>query len=251
MPPIAELYGVSRAYTLPGPAEPFHALRDVDLTLYRGQLTAVVGSSGSGKSTLLNVLSGIDRPTRGRVSVAGVELTDLDEDGLARFRAGHVGIVFQFFQLLPTLTVLENVVLPMELHGRIARKQQAERARELLARVGVSSQAHKLPTTLSGGQQQRVAIARALANDPALLLADEPTGNLDSTTAEHVLQLLAELTRGGTTVLVATHERDVLKHFDRVLAVADGRIVSDVRSGHPQVAGAMSSSPEGAERCSA
>ena len=175
----------------------------------------------------------------------------LDEDDLARFRAGHVGIVFQFFQLLPTLTVLENVVLPMELHGRVARDRRAARARELLARVGVGNQANKLPATLSGGQQQRVAIARALANDPPLLLADEPTGNLDSSTAEHVLRLLADLAHRGTTVLVATHERGLSQRFDRVVTLADGRVKSDVCWTFSSAAGPVQSPSERADRCSA
>jgi putative ABC transport system ATP-binding protein len=187
-----------------------------------------VGPSGSGKSTLLNILAGLDRPTSGRVAVAGVELVGRTEDELARHRGRNVGVVFQFFQLLPTLTTLENVLLPMQLVGHIPLQHRRKRALSLLDQFGIADQASKLPTTLSGGQQQRVALARALANDPPLLVADEPTGNLDSRTAEQVLRLLTELSSLGKTVIMATHETRFLPHFDRVITLEDGRFIDDV-----------------------
>lgn len=219
-----ELRAVSKTYTTA--AGGFTALDDVSLSLPRGELTAVVGKSGSGKSTLVNLIAGLDRPTRGELDVGGVPVHALDESRLAAWRGRNVGVVFQFFQLLPTLTVAENVLLPMDFCDSYAPAAARERMAMLLERVGIADQANKLPATLSGGQQQRAAIARALANDPPLLVADEPTGNLDSRTAEAVLELLAELTRAGKTVLVVTHERDVAHRFDRTITLADGRIVA-------------------------
>jgi putative ABC transport system ATP-binding protein len=222
---IVEMRRVSRRY--PTAAGTFAALDEVDLVVERGEYVAVVGRSGSGKSTLLNVLTGIDRPTGGTVTVAGTALHDLGEDGLARWRREGVGIVFQFFQLLPTLTVLENVVLPMDFRGGRAARERDRRARELLDLVGVGDQAAKVPAELSGGQQQRVAIARALANDPPLLVADEPTGNLDSATADRVLEVFGDLARRGTTLLLVSHDRDVARRASRVVELGDGRIVVD------------------------
>jgi putative ABC transport system ATP-binding protein len=206
------------------------ALVRVDLVIGAGEFVAVVGRSGSGKSTLANLVTGIDRASEGSVSVAGTDLGSLTESSLAAWRAGGVGIVFQSFQLLPTLTVSENVELPMEFAG-VAAGLRSQRASVLLSRMGVEDQAGKLPTTLSGGQQQRVAIARALANDPPLLVADEPTGNLDSTTAKMVMDELARLALSGKTVFLVTHERDVSEFVDRVVTLADGRVVSDVVGG--------------------
>jgi len=203
------------------------ALRGVNLAIGPGRLTAIVGKSGSGKSTLLNLVTAVDHPTRGEIIIGGVPVHTLNETSGARWRSLHVGIVFQFFQLLPTLTVLENVVLPMTLASRIPAKEREARARSLLARVGIAEQARKLPTMLSGGQQQRCAIARALANDPMLLVADEPTGNLDSRTADDVIQLLREMADGGKTVVVVTHERDIGRIADRVVTLADGVVVED------------------------
>jgi putative ABC transport system ATP-binding protein len=203
------------------------ALRELDLKLTSGGLVAIVGRSGSGKSTLLNLLTAVDRPTSGEVFVNGTPVHELDETASALWRRASVGIVFQFFQLLPALTVLENVLLPMALLGQLPTDEREERAQFLLAKVGIANQAYKLPTALSGGQQQRCAIARALANDPPLLVADEPTGNLDSHTAEAVLSLLRQQADTGKTVVVVTHELDIARLADRVVTLADGRVVAD------------------------
>jgi len=219
------LRGVGRSF--PTAAGACVALAEADLELGPGQVVAVVGASGSGKSTLLHLIAGIDRPTSGELWVAGRGLNELSEDALTTFRGRHVGIVFQAFQLLPTLTSLENVVVAMDFVGAIRPRERRERALELLSLVGVRDQADKLPATLSGGQQQRVAIARALANDPPLVVADEPTGNLDSRTAEQVMALLASLGELGKTVLVVTHERELRQHFRRMIELVDGRIVAD------------------------
>jgi len=206
------------------PAGPFLALRDVDLDVQPGELVGITGKSGSGKSTLLNVIAAIDRPTSGDVTVAGTPLHQSSERVLARWRGATVGIVFQFFQLLPTLTVVENVMLPMDFLGTRPVKSRRPHALELLARVGLADQAGKLPAALSGGQQQRVAIARALANDPPIVTADEPTGNLDSETAGALLELFRTLAAAGTTIVIATHERDIARLASRTFALEDGRI---------------------------
>lgn len=219
-----ELRSVSKTYRTP--AGSFVALDQVTLELDAGELIAVVGKSGSGKSTLVNLIAGIDRPTSGEVLVGGTTVHSLDESRLAAWRGRHVGVVFQFFQLLPTLTVAENVMLPMDLCSTYAPAAARARANELLERVGILDQANKLPATLSGGQQQRAAIARALANDPGLVVADEPTGNLDSRTADEVLALLAGLARAGKTVVVVTHDRDWISRFDQVVTLVDGRVAA-------------------------
>jgi putative ABC transport system ATP-binding protein len=187
-----------------------------------GEFVAVVGKSGSGKSTLLHLVAGIDQPSAGAVTVAGTRLADLSHERLAAWRGRTVGVVFQFFQLLPTLTALENVMLPMDFLGRVPARERRARGLELLARVGVPEQADKLPATLSGGQQQRVAIARALANDPPLIVADEPTGNLDSETGAGIFALFARLVADGTTVVVVTHEREAVTGVARTVTLADG-----------------------------
>jgi putative ABC transport system ATP-binding protein len=213
--------------TFPTPSGAFTALRGVNLRVERGERLAVVGKSGSGKTTLLHMISGIDRPSSGEVLVAGKPVHSLGESALAAWRGRTVGVVFQFFQLLPTLTVAENVMLPMDLCDTVPARGRRARALELLERVGIAEQADKLPSALSGGQQQRAAIARALANDPPILVADEPTGNLDSHTADAVLRLFADAAAGGKTVVLVTHERDLTGFADRTVVLADGAIVSD------------------------
>jgi len=212
--------------TYPGAAGPFTALADVSLTAERGEFVVVVGQSGSGKSTLLGLLAGIDRPTSGEILVGGTALHTLSERALSDWRGRAVGIVFQFFQLLPTLTACENVMLPMDFCETWPRRERRGRALALLARLGVADQADKLPTTLSGGQQQRVAVARALANDPPLLLADEPTGNLDSRTSSTLLELLSTLAGDGRTVVMVTHAQAALRHATRTITLADGHVVA-------------------------
>jgi putative ABC transport system ATP-binding protein len=203
----------------------FAALCDIELEIGAGELVAIVGKSGSGKSTLLNMLGGIDRPSSGSVTVGGTPIQELNHNRLALWRGRTVGFIFQFFQLLPTLTVAENVMLPMDFCGTVPAGQRRTRALDLLHRVDVGEQAGKLPSELSGGQQQRVAIARALANDPPLILADEPTGNLDSATGAAIFQLFGELARDGKTVVVVTHERDAAPALSRTVTIADGRVV--------------------------
>jgi putative ABC transport system ATP-binding protein len=220
------LTNIARTYAQKGqPA--FHALRGIDLAIPARQFVAVLGKSGSGKSTLLNLVAGLDRASEGTLSVCGSALEGKDESALARWRADHVGVVFQFFQLLPTLTAQENVMLAMEYGTRIPKASHAERARALLDRVGVADQAAKLPHTLSGGQQQRVAIARALANDPPVLLADEPTGNLDTETSAEVESLLVALAQEGKTIVAVTHDAALAARANRIVRLADGRIVDD------------------------
>jgi putative ABC transport system ATP-binding protein len=225
--PVIHLRHVTKTYDTP--AGPFQALREVDLDIAAGELVAITGKSGSGKSTLLNLIGGIDRPTAGDVTVAGEALNRSSERVLARWRGATVGVVFQFFQLLPTLTVAENVMLPMDFLGARPAKARRRHALDLLARVGLADQADKLPSTLSGGQQQRVAIARALANGPPIVTADEPTGNLDSETAGAVLELFRALAADGTTVVMATHERDIARLAARTFALDDGRIAGGAR----------------------
>jgi putative ABC transport system ATP-binding protein len=202
-----------------------NVLTDVSLDVPAGQFLAIAGPSGSGKSTLLGLIAGLDQPTAGRIEVAGVEITGLDEDGLARFRLDRIGYVFQSFHLLPTLTAAENVAVPLELAGE---PDAAARAAALLAEVGLAERAHHYPVQLSGGEQQRVAVARAMARRPALLLADEPTGNLDSATGKQIIELLVGTNRRlGTTLVLVTHDTALAAHADRVITLRDGRIVSD------------------------
>jgi putative ABC transport system ATP-binding protein len=210
-------------------AGPFRALHDVDLQVDPGEFIAVVGRSGSGKSTLMNMMTGIDRATGGTVTVAGQDLALLSEGKVAEWRGRTVGVIFQFFQLLPTLTVAENVMLPMDFLGTRPMRSRRSHALALLARVELADQAEKLPATLSGGQQQRAAVARALANDPPIVTADEPTGNLDSDTARALLDLFRALAADGTTVVIATHDRDITRVASRTFAIADGRIFQDER----------------------
>ncbi|WP_094604129.1 putative ABC transporter ATP-binding protein YknY [Sporomusa silvacetica DSM 10669] len=219
-----ELVAVRKTYITE--AGDFEALKGIHLQVTAGEFVAVVGKSGSGKSTLINMITGIDRPTDGEVWVAGMPVHMLTENQIAIWRGRTVGVVFQFFQLIPTLTVLENVMLPMDFCGMYDRTKRPERARKLLDLVGVGEQAHKLPANLSGGQQQRVAIARSLANDPPLLVADEPTGNLDSRTATAVIDLFKELAASGKTIVMVTHDNDLACRSGRIVTVYDGQIMT-------------------------
>lgn len=202
-----------------------NVLHNINLEITAGECIAIVGKSGSGKTTLINLITGIDSPTSGEIIVQQQPITHLSQNELAQWRGKNVGIVFQFFQLLPTLTILENVILPMDLCKQFPRAQRSARALELLARVGIADHAHKLPAALSGGQQQRAAIARALANDPPLIVADEPTGNLDSMTADEIMHLFKALASEGKTLITVSHERDISHYVDRVITLKDGAIV--------------------------
>jgi putative ABC transport system ATP-binding protein len=226
-PVLITLADVSKTYQ--SGAGEFTALTDINLDVARGAFLVIVGQSGSGKSTMLSLLAGIDRPSTGTVVVDGVPVHALSERQLSAWRGTAVGVVFQFFQLLPTLTVSENVMLPMDFCGVGSELERRERSFELLERLGVADQAHKLPGRLSGGQQQRVAIARALVNRPALLLADEPTGNLDSRNAGALLELLQELASQGQTVIMVTHDHNARERATHSITLADGRIVESVR----------------------
>lgn len=221
--PLITLRKVGKSYATPAGLYP--ALRDIDLEIGAGEFVALVGKSGSGKSTLLNLIGGIDRPSQGEVIVAGAAVHQVPENSLARWRGKTVGVVFQFFQLLPTLTIAENVMLPMDFCNVRSPRQRRGHALELLELVEIRDQADKLPSALSGGQQQRAAIARALANDPPIIIADEPTGNLDSVTARAVLDLFQKLIDIGSTVVIATHERDI-SGIDRTIELIDGAIAS-------------------------
>jgi putative ABC transport system ATP-binding protein len=221
---MISLHQVSKTYQTP--AGKFAALKSINLNVAPGQFVGVVGKSGSGKSTLLNMVAGIDRPSSGSVNVAGTEIHGLSENKLAVWRGRNVGFVFQFFQLLPTLTAAENVMLPMDFARSLPFRERRKRAAALLERVAVGAHADKLPATLSGGEQQRVAIARALANEPALVLADEPTGNLDSITATAILDLFRDLANQGTTVVIATHEADIARVIDRRIEISDGALIN-------------------------
>lgn len=222
---LIELVNVVKIYDGSGVTYP--ALKGVSLQIARGEFVAIVGKSGSGKSTLINMLAGIDRPTSGSVLVGGTAVHTLSEEELAEWRGRTVGVVFQFFQLLPLLTAVENVMLPMDFCDVYAPRERRRRALRLLELVGMAQHADKLPSALSGGEQQRVAIARALANDPPILLADEPTGNLDSQTAEAVFALLQRVVADGKTVVMVTHDRDLARRAGRTVVIADGLIVSD------------------------
>jgi putative ABC transport system ATP-binding protein len=224
--PVIDVRDVTKTYeTASGP---FTALSKVSLRVAAGEFLAVVGRSGSGKSTLINMITGIDRPTGGEVHVAGAAVHSLGQQALASWRGRNVGVVFQFFQLLPTLTVAENVMLPMDFCDTYPAQERRPRALALLDRFGIAEQADKLPSALSGGQQQRAAIARALANEPALLVADEPTGNLDSHTAHDVLKLFAAIAGEGTTVVMVTHSQEALPYVTSTVELEDGKVASHV-----------------------
>jgi putative ABC transport system ATP-binding protein len=223
--PLIDLRRVTKTYD--GTAESFTALTAVDLKIARGEFVAVVGKSGSGKSTLINMITGIDRPTSGEVWVDDTAVHTLSEGQIAIWRGRAIGVIFQFFQLLPTLTAIENVILPMDLCGLYSRRERKARALHLLNDVEMADYAHKLPSELSGGEQQRVAIARALANDPAILVADEPTGNLDSRTTERITGLFETLSTQGKTIIMVTHDRDLAQKALRTITLFDGKIAGE------------------------
>jgi putative ABC transport system ATP-binding protein len=223
--PLIDLTSVTKSYQTD--AGIFLALKEVDLHINAGEFVAIIGKSGSGKTTLINMITGLDRPTEGEILVSGEKVEKLNENRLAIWRGRTIGVVFQFFQLLPTLTALENVMLPMDFCATPAFGERRERAMELLRLMEIENQANKLPAKLSGGEQQRVAIARALATDPPILAADEPTGNLDSKTAAAVFSLFERLTSLGKTVLMVTHDPDLARRAGRQVRIADGMIVNN------------------------
>jgi ABC-type lipoprotein export system ATPase subunit len=222
---LIKLRNVFKVYDTP--AGRFTALNGVDLNIGTGEFVSIIGKSGSGKTTLINMLTGIDRPTQGEIYIGGTAVHDLDEGQTATWRGTHMGVVFQFFQLLPTLTALENVRLPMDFCNLYTPAERNERAMQLLDLVGIAEFAHKLPNHLAGGQQQRAAIARALANDPPIIATDEPTGNLDSRTAEAVMQLFEDLVKQGKTILMVTHDEDLARRAPRTIVIHDGEIVNE------------------------
>lgn len=223
MESIIQLSNVTKTYRTDSVM--FNALKDINLQIEKGKNIAIVGKSGSGKSTLLNMITGIDQPTQGTIHVNGTEIGNMNESKLAKWRGENIGIVFQFFQLIPTLTIRENLLLAMEFVAVIPKAERSQRTDDLLTLVDIAEQAEKMPASLSGGQQQRAAIARALANNPQIVVADEPTGNLDSKTAESVYALFSSLAKSGKTVIVVTHEKDVAVRFDHIVTVSDGEIV--------------------------
>ncbi len=206
------------------------ALKEATLDFRSGEFTAIVGKSGSGKSTLLNMVSGIDRPTSGEIIHGENHLHEMSEAQLTAWRGKYAGIVFQFFQLIPTLTVLENVLLPMDFCGIVPEGQRRKRANELLERMGVAHYANNLPVLLSGGEQQRVAIARSLANDPAFIMADEPTGNLDTKNAENIIKFFREMASEGKAIIVVTHNKEIASDADHIISISDGIIVGDTKA---------------------
>jgi putative ABC transport system ATP-binding protein len=223
--PVIALAGVEKTYRM-GRVD-YRALRGIDLEIGAGELVAIVGPSGSGKTTILNLVSGIDRPTSGSVIVDGLRIDELSEEELAVWRGAHVGVVFQFFQLLPTLSALENAVLPLDFARKGSKRERFQRARHNLGLVGLAEKADHVPAELSGGEQQRVAIARALAADPKLIVGDEPTGNLDSVTAGEMFDLFRQLNDEGKTVLYVTHDRDLAERAHRTISIRDGRVVGE------------------------
>jgi putative ABC transport system ATP-binding protein len=212
-------------------------LKGISLTIGKGEFVSIVGPSGSGKSTLLNMITGIDRPSSGEIVVAGCPIHKMSEDKLAAWRGEYVGIIFQFFQLLPALSLLHNVMFPMELASRYFPKERRERAAHLLEIVGLADQMNKLPSMVSGGEQQRAAIARALANDPPLLVGDEPTGNLDSRTSEDIFELFSKVASQGKTLVMVTHNQELAARAPRVVEIRDSRIDRDERRGRNAWAG--------------
>lgn len=212
-------------------------LKGISFDVQKGEFVSVVGPSGNGKSTLLNMITGIDRPTSGEVIVTGQPIHKLTEDQLAAWRGEYVGIIFQFFQMLPALSIVQNVILPMDLANKYTQKERRDRAMHLLEMVSLADQAGKLPAMVSGGQQQRAAIARALANDPAILIADEPTGNLDSRTAYDIFDLFAAVVQEGKTLVMVTHDKELARRVPRVVEILDGKITRDEYVGRAAWAG--------------
>ena len=202
-------------------------LKNISFQVNRGEFLSIVGPSGSGKSTLINMFTGIDRPSEGEIEVGGTNIDELNEGQLARWRGQNLGLVFQFFQLLPALSLVDNVVLPMDFADKFERKERRERAMDLLDTVGLAEHAQKLPSMVSGGQQQRAAIARALANDPPLIVGDEPTGNLDSASSERMVELFFQLVEEGKTLIMVTHDQEIARRTPRMIEIADGKIVRD------------------------
>ncbi len=232
--PVISLHGLTKVYETP--VGPFSALRGIDLEIGAGEFVAVVGKSGSGKSTLINMFTGIDHPTDGEIVVDGVRVREMNEGQMAEWRGRTMGIVFQFFQLLPALTLIENVMLPMDLVRSYRASERRDRAKHLLEQVGLIDDADKFPAAVSGGQQQRAAIARALANDPLIIVADEPTGNLDPVAAEAIFSLFESSARAGKTILMVTHDDELAARVPRTVILADGLIVDEIRRGsseHP------------------
>ncbi len=226
--PMIDLHAVNKYYkTAVGD---YHALEGVDLQIQAGEFVSIIGKSGSGKTTLLNMITGIDRPTTGEVWVNGTGVHKLNENQMARWRGKNLGIVFQFFQLLPMISVIENIMLPMDFCRTYPINERRKRAMDLLELVELADHAHKLPTALSGGQQQRVAIARALSNDPPIVIADEPTGNLDSKTAESVFTLFHELVAKGKTIIIVTHDSTLAKRTHRIEQIADGKMGQELQA---------------------
>ena len=222
---VISLSGVVKIYHAPG--GDIVALKGVDLSLGRGEFLGVIGKSGAGKTTLVNMITGIDHLTEGTVVVDGVAIHELTESELALWRGRNIGVIHQSFELLPQLSLLDNVMLPMDLCGSYSPRESPERAMDLLRQVGLAEHARKPPTAISGGQQQRVAIARALANDPSVIVADEPTGNLDSVTAEVIHSIFRDLVRQGKSVIVVTHDASLMDHFDHIVRIADGQVVDE------------------------
>jgi putative ABC transport system ATP-binding protein len=223
--PLIELHAVTKTYQ--SAAGSYLALNGIDLEIHQGEFVGIIGRSGSGKSTMMNMITGIDHPTGGEVWVNGTPIHQLSENEMARWRGKNLGIVFQFFQLLPTLTVIENVMLPMDFCNTFPLGERRQQALQLLDLVDMTQHAHKLPSALSGGQQQRVAIARALANNPPILIADEPTGNLDSKTAAAMFGLFERLVAEGKTVVMVTHDSSLAQRVSRTVLIADGEVVGE------------------------